>query len=197
VKEQAKYEFEVLSSKKKPNSFPDEINPPKTVCSACFYFEPEFDSAFVQTLDSGHGNPPYLSSCRSLMPDFLVPHVCNICFCHVLTEAGFRGQRQLDIPIVIDEWLRLDVIVNNLVTCELKALEQAHPLWQAELPSHLKVTEQRLGSLIHFNVPLIKDGIKRMILQLALLQHCVPCIMPRRHQAAMMREGLLCKQLHE
>jgi len=93
----------------------------------------------------------------------LLERVYEVCFCHVLTESGFRVQRHLDIPIVIeqitfDEGLRLDVMVNDLVICELKAMEQA------QLLSHLKLTEKRLGYLINFNVPLIKDGINRMIL---------------------------------
>ena len=78
-------------------------------------------------------------------------------------------KRQLDITIVFDdivfkEGLRLDVLVNDLVICELKALETVNPVWQAELLSHLKLSGKRLGYLINFNVPLIKDGIKRFIL---------------------------------
>lgn len=77
--------------------------------------------------------------------------------------------RQVDIPIVFEEMMfkegfRLDVMVNDLVVCELKALEHVHPVWQAQLLSHMKLTGKRLGYLINFNVPLIKDGILRMIL---------------------------------
>ena len=75
----------------------------------------------------------------------------------------------MDIPIVFEEiifpeGLRLDVMVNDLVICELKALELVNPVWEAQLLSHLKLTDKRLGFLINFNVPLIKDGIKRMVL---------------------------------
>lgn len=99
----------------------------------------------------------------------LLERVYEVCFCHVLTENGFRVQRQMDIPIIFeeitfDEGLRLDVMVNDLVICELKALEQVHPVWQAQLLSHMKLTGKRLGYLINFNVPLIKDGVKRMVL---------------------------------
>jgi len=55
-------------------------------------------------------------------------------------------------------------MVNDLVVCELKALENVHPVWQAQLLSRMKLTKKNLGYLINFNVPLIKDGIKRMIL---------------------------------
>lgn len=99
----------------------------------------------------------------------LLERVYEVCFCHVLSEKGYNIQRQMDVPIVFEsmifeEALRLDVMVENLVVCELKALEQVHPVWQAQLLSHMKLTEKRLGYLINFNVPLIKDGIKRMIL---------------------------------
>lgn len=99
----------------------------------------------------------------------LLERVYEVCFCHVLSKKGVRVKRQMDIPIVFeditfDEGLRLDVMVNDLVVCELKALEHVHPVWQAQLLSHMKLTGKRLGYLINFNVPLIKDGIKRMIL---------------------------------
>ena len=66
--------------------------------------------------------------------------------------------------IVFSEGLRLDVLVNDLVICELKALETVNPVWQAQILSQLKLTGKRLGYLINFNVPLIKDGVKRFIL---------------------------------
>jgi len=99
----------------------------------------------------------------------LLERVYEVCFCHVLSKRGYRVQRQIDIPIVFEdmifeEGLRLDVMVNDLVVCELKALEHVHPVWQAQLLSHMKLTGKRLGYLINFNVPLIKDGIQRMVL---------------------------------
>lgn len=99
----------------------------------------------------------------------LLEKVYEVCFCHVLIQKGFEVKRQPDIPIVFeemifDEGLRLDVMVNNLVICELKALENINPVWEAQLLSHLKLTGKRLGYLINFNVPLIKHGIKRMVL---------------------------------
>ena len=99
----------------------------------------------------------------------LLEKVYEVCFCHVLKQKGFIIKRQLDIPIVFDgilfeEGLRLDVMVNDLVICELKALENVNPVWEAQLLSHLKLTNKRLGYLINFNVPLIKNGIKRMVI---------------------------------
>jgi GxxExxY protein len=99
----------------------------------------------------------------------LLEKVYEVCFCHELLKRGFSIKRQLDIPIVydgliFDEGLRLDVMVNDTVICELKALENVNPVWEAQLLSHLKLTNKRLGYLINFNVPLIKNGIKRMVL---------------------------------
>ena len=99
----------------------------------------------------------------------LLEKVYEVCFCHVLAQKGFEIKRQLDIPIVFkgmifEEGLRLDVLVNDLVICELKALDNINPVWEAQLLSHLKLTNKRLGYLINFNVPLIKYGIKRMVI---------------------------------
>ncbi len=99
----------------------------------------------------------------------LLEKVYEVCFCHVLQKKGFQVQRQLYVPITFDglyfdEGLRLDVLVEDLVICELKAVELVNPVWQAQLLSHLKLTGKRLGYLINFNVPLIRDGIKRMVL---------------------------------
>jgi len=99
----------------------------------------------------------------------LLEKVYEVCFCHVLTQKGFIVKRQMDIPIIFDkfifeEGLRIDVMVNDLVICELKALENVNPVWEAQLLSHLKLTIKRLGYLINFNVPLIKNGIKRMVI---------------------------------
>ena len=99
----------------------------------------------------------------------LLEKVYEVCFCHVLSKNGYEVKRQLFIPIVFDnlifeEGLRLDVMANNLVICELKAIETINPVWEAQILSHLKLTGKRLGYLINFNVPLIKDGIKRFVL---------------------------------
>lgn len=99
----------------------------------------------------------------------LLEKVYEVCFCHVLSRNGYDVQRQLVVPIifedlVLDDSLRLDVMVNKLVICELKAIETVNPVWEAQILSHLKLTQKRLGYLINFNVPLIKDGIKRFIM---------------------------------
>ena len=102
---------------------------------------------------------------RNLGPG-LLEKVYEICFCHELTKRGLTYKRQLDIPIVYDnlmfnEGLRLDVLVENEVICELKAIETVNPVWEAQVLSHLRLTNKRLGYLINFNVVNIGQGIKR------------------------------------
>jgi len=99
----------------------------------------------------------------------LLEKVYEVCFCHELFKRELKYQRQVDIPIVydgiiFDEGLRLDVLVEELIICELKAVDEMNPVWEAQLLSHLKLTGKRLGFLINFNVPLVKNGIKRIIL---------------------------------
>ena len=99
----------------------------------------------------------------------LLERVYEVCFCHELSKRRLKFKRQVDIPIVydgitFDEGLRLDVFVEELVICELKAVDAMNPVWEAQILSYLKLTGKRLGFLINFNVPLIKEGIKRVIL---------------------------------
>jgi len=99
----------------------------------------------------------------------LLEKVYEVCFCHELSKRWLKYQRQVDIPIIYDgitfnEGLRLDVLAEELIICELKAVDEMNPVWEAQILSHLKLTGKRLGFLINFNVPLIKKGIKRIIL---------------------------------
>jgi len=86
-----------------------------------------------------------------------------------LEKRGLHCNRQVDIPIVYDglqfkEGLRLDVLVNNEVICELKAMDNVNPVWEAQVLSHMKLTNKRLGYLINFNVIYIGSGIKRFVI---------------------------------
>ncbi|MFZ1805835.1 MAG: GxxExxY protein [Cyclobacteriaceae bacterium] len=99
----------------------------------------------------------------------LLEKVYEVCLTHELKKAGMLVARQVDIPIQydgiqFDEGLRLDLLVGNKVVVEIKAVDQVNPVWQAQVLSHLKLTGLRLGYLVNFNVPLIKNGIKRIIL---------------------------------
>ncbi len=98
----------------------------------------------------------------------LLEKVYEACFCHELGKRGLNYKRQQNIPIrydglEFDEGLRLDVLVEDMIICELKAVNEMNPVWTAQLLSHLRLLDKRLGFLINFNVPIIKKGIKRLI----------------------------------
>jgi GxxExxY protein len=99
----------------------------------------------------------------------LLESVYEICFCHELGKQELSYQRQVSIPIVydgirFDEGLRLDVLIEDQVICELKSVDTLNPVFMAQVLSYLKLSGKRLDLLINFNVPLIKHGIKRIVL---------------------------------
>ena len=95
--------------------------------------------------------------------------VYETCFAYELTKRAIPFVMQKKVPIVYDsitfeEGLRLDLLVDDLIIVEIKAQENYHPVWEAQLLSYLKLADKNLGFLVNFTVPLIKDGIKRMVL---------------------------------
>jgi GxxExxY protein len=98
----------------------------------------------------------------------LLESVFESCFCYELSKREIPFVTQKRVPIVYDgfvfnEGLRLDILVDDQIVVELKAQDNYHPVWEAQLLSYLKLSDKRLGYLINFNVTLIKHGIKRMI----------------------------------
>jgi len=99
----------------------------------------------------------------------LLESVYETCFCHELKYRGIAYEQQKHVPIIyndlkINDGLRLDLLINDSIIVELKAHDNYHPVWEAQLLSYLKLTSNRLGFIINFHVPLIKNGIKRIIL---------------------------------
>lgn len=99
----------------------------------------------------------------------LLESVYEKCFCYELEKRGIAYQRQQQVAInykqlLIEDGLRLDLLIENSLIVELKAQENYHPVWEAQLLSYLKLTGKRIGYLINFHVPLIKDGFKRLVL---------------------------------
>jgi GxxExxY protein len=96
----------------------------------------------------------------------LLEKIYEACFCHELTKKKIRFSRQICLPIqydglIFDEGLRLDVFVEDLIICELKAVDIVNPVWTAQVLSHLKLSGRHVGFLINFNVQFIKNGIRR------------------------------------
>ena len=85
-----------------------------------------------------------------------------------LEKRGLRVEREVPIPVVyedvhLDIGFQADLIVEGLVIIELKSVEQIHPVHKKQLLTYLRLADTRLGLLINFNVPLIKDGISRVV----------------------------------
>ena len=98
----------------------------------------------------------------------LLESVYDKCFCYELFNRSVEFERQKSVPIIynsliIDDGLRLDLLIENFMIVELKAQENYHPVWEAQLISYLKLTGKRLGFLINFHVPLMKDGINLIL----------------------------------
>ncbi len=99
----------------------------------------------------------------------LLESIYEKCFCYELNKREIPFEKKKKVSIIYDnvtfeEGLRLDLLVDDLIIIELKAQEIYHPVWEAQLLSYLKLTGKQLGYIINFTVPLIKDGIKRMVL---------------------------------
>ena len=91
------------------------------------------------------------------------------CLCHELRLRSIRFERQRELPIeykgvTLDCGYRLDVVVENKVILELRAREALEPIHEAQLLTYLKLTGIKMGLLINFNVPMLRQGIKRLVL---------------------------------
>jgi GxxExxY protein len=97
----------------------------------------------------------------------LLESAYEACLEHELTKRGPSIERQKAQAvhydgIIIDVGYRHDLLVNDLVIIELKAVTELAPIHQAQLTTYLKLSKKSLGFLINFNVPLIKNGIRRI-----------------------------------
>jgi GxxExxY protein len=104
---------------------------------------------------------------RSLGPG-LLETVYEQCLHHELVTRGQTVLRQVPVPVTydtvtLDTGFRIDLLVNDVVIVELKAVEAMIPLYDAQLLTYLKLTQKHAGLLINFNVPRLKTGIKRLI----------------------------------
>src|SRR5262249_12241462 len=104
---------------------------------------------------------------RVLGPGLLEP-IYEPALCIELDDAGLRYQRRIRLPVYYKERLlgeqRVDLIVNDLVVIEIKAVERPNPIFEAQLMTYLRLTGRRVGLLMNFNSRLMKDGITRRIL---------------------------------
>jgi len=98
----------------------------------------------------------------------LLESVYGIAMKHVIEKNGAIVETEVKLPIVfegekLESALRLDMLVEKCVIAELKSVEKTNPVCEAQLLTYLRLSGNRLGFLINFNVPHLKDGIKRMV----------------------------------
>jgi GxxExxY protein len=89
------------------------------------------------------------------------------CLCHELSLIGIHFERQKPLPInykgiSLDCAYRIDILVENIVILELKAVQEIEAIHEAQILTYLKLTNLKLGLLINFNSVLIKNGIRRI-----------------------------------
>ncbi len=100
----------------------------------------------------------------------LLESVYEECMIYDLRQRGFKVDEQVYMPIEFDgqvlcrNKLRIDMLVEDQVVVENKAVVEMNPLSQSQILTYLKLSKNRLGYLINYNVPLIKNGIKRFVM---------------------------------
>jgi GxxExxY protein len=107
---------------------------------------------------------------KSLGPG-LLESAYEECITHELGLRGLSVKRQVLVPVVykgkkLDCGYRLDVIVENTIILELKSCEMIEPIHKAQLLTYLRLSGFNLGLLLNFNVPVMKDGIVRVVNEL-------------------------------
>ncbi len=107
---------------------------------------------------------------RELGPG-LLESTYEACLFYELEQRGLRVEKQRKLPVCyrgvqLDCGYRIDLLVENSVIVELKAVEKLEPIHEAQLLSYLKLSGIKVGLLINFNVEVLKDGIKRRVLNL-------------------------------
>ena len=106
---------------------------------------------------------------HKIMGPGLLEAVYRICLSLELTDRGVKHQKEVAIPLLykkqkIDHCFRLDFLVENEVVVELKSLETVLPLHEAQLLTYLRLSRKQVGLLINFNMPILKTGIRRLVL---------------------------------
>ncbi|MGH1516177.1 GxxExxY protein [Chryseobacterium sp. JK1] len=98
----------------------------------------------------------------------LLENAYEVALAYELKELGFKVESQLTLPLkykneLIKNAYRIDLIVEDKVIIEIKSVLEIHPIFYSQVLTYLKLTNIKLGLLINFNTPLIKDGIHRIV----------------------------------
>jgi len=105
---------------------------------------------------------------RALGPG-LLESAYEACLFYELTQQGIPTRQQVQLPVVykgvhLDCGYRIDLLVDNSVVVEIKAVDRLEPIHEAQLLTYLRLSGVWLGLLINFNVPVLKNGIRRLVL---------------------------------
>ena len=98
----------------------------------------------------------------------LLESVYEICLIEELEQRGLKVQQQVRLPLyykgkLTDKFFVIDLLIENEIIIELKAVDKMLPVYEHQLMTYLKLTQKNLGLLINFNVPRLIDGIKRRV----------------------------------
>jgi GxxExxY protein len=104
---------------------------------------------------------------RALGPG-LLESAYQACLAHELRSRGLQVDCEVPMPvrygeINVEVGYRIDMLVAECIIVENKSVQEIHPVFQAQLLTHLKLSGHRLGFLVNWNVARIKDGIQRMV----------------------------------
>ena len=99
----------------------------------------------------------------------LLESAYEVCLEYELLKKGFKVERQKPLPVIyedvkLDAGYRIDLLIEDVVIVELKAVEKIAPIHHAQIMTYLKLSERKLGLLMNFNVTDMKKGIKRIIM---------------------------------
>jgi GxxExxY protein len=105
---------------------------------------------------------------RELGPG-LLESAYEACLLHELVLRGHSVTRQVELPVVykglrIDAGFRIDLLIDDTVVVECKAVERLMPIHEAQVLTYLRLSGKPIGLLINFHVPRLIDGVKRLIL---------------------------------
>lgn len=105
---------------------------------------------------------------RTLGGPGLLESIYEAALCQELTLRGLKVQRQRPVQVLykgiaIKDPLFIDILVEDKVLIEVKATERNHPIYETQILTYLRLTDLKLGLLVNFGAPYVKDGISRII----------------------------------
>ncbi|MGH1398592.1 MAG: GxxExxY protein [Alphaproteobacteria bacterium] len=98
----------------------------------------------------------------------LLESVYEECLCHILQKEGIAFERQKFLPIkfedlYVEKAYKVDLLIEDKIIVELKSVDRIAPIHEAQILNYLKLADKKIGLLVNFNVPLIKNGVKRFV----------------------------------